>query len=53
MANSGLAAAIFVKAIWQPWAASSSGWMWVSVKKTKSKDSGAGWDFVPGVLARP
>jgi hypothetical protein len=40
MANSGLAAAIFAKAIWQPCAASSSGWMWVSVKKAKSKEAG-------------
>ena len=44
MANSGLAAAIFAKAIWQPCAASSSGWMWVSVKKTKSKEA-AGCGF--------
>src|SRR5271170_5096717 len=39
MANSGLDAAIFAKAIWQPCAASSSGWMWVSVKKAKSKEA--------------
>src|ERR1700675_284700 len=42
MANSGLAEAILRKHMSQPWAASSSGWMCVSVKKTNSNEPGAG-----------
>src|SRR5277367_5359246 len=40
MANSGFRDEIFWKAMEQPWAASSSGWIWVSVKKTKSSEPG-------------
>src|SRR5579864_4631601 len=43
MAKSDLVEAILRKHISQPCAASSSGWMWVSVKKTKSKEPGWGW----------
>src|ERR1700722_17200710 len=41
MAKSGLREAILRKHMSQPLGASSSGWMWVSVKKTKSKWAGA------------
>src|SRR5580658_5632336 len=41
IANSGLRAAIFLKHRSQPWGASSSGSMCVSVKNTKSKEPGA------------
>src|ERR1700720_4738811 len=41
IAKSGLRRAILRKHRSHPWAASSSGWMWVSVKNTKSKEPGA------------
>src|ERR1700722_337662 len=41
MAKSGLREVILRKHMSQPLPASSSGWMWVSVKKTKSKWAGA------------
>src|SRR5579862_777641 len=52
MAKSDLVVAILRKHMSQPWAASSSGWMWVSVKKTKSKEPGCGGLSARGSPAR-